>query len=73
MKRAEKNRTERIVGFRATTEELQRLDAIAAKTGMPYSDIFRALIEQADATPVVAWLPTLRIEQGRENAGAVQR
>ena len=65
MKRAEKNRTERMVGFRATQNDLQRLDALAAKTGMPRSDIFRALIEQADVTPVVSWLPTLRIERGQ--------
>ena len=62
MKRAKKNRTERMVGFRATTEDLQRLDALAAKTGMPYSDIFRTLIRAADVQPVVSWLPTLQIE-----------
>ena len=60
MKRAAAiNRTERMVGFRATKDDLQRLDALAEKTGLGRSDVFRALIQSAEAQPVVKWVPVV--------------
>ena len=59
MKRAKENRTERMVGFRATKEELQRLDALAERTGLARSDVMRALVAVAYAEPVISWRPTL--------------
>ena len=52
--------TQKVIGFRPTPDDLQRLDALAAKTGLPRSDIFRALIRAADATPVVSWVPVVK-------------
>jgi uncharacterized protein (DUF1778 family) len=46
MKRTEKYYQ---MGFRVTEEQRQRLDRIAAASGMSMSEVFRALVEAAES------------------------
>lgn len=51
------------VGFRATDTELQKLQCLAEKTGLSVTGVFRALIDAADAEPVIAWRPAIRVDK----------
>ena len=54
-----------VVGFQARPDEVEKLRRLSAKTGLSVSDVFRALIDSAAASPVISWRPVVRVEVGQ--------
>lgn len=52
-----------IVGFRPTPGELDKLNGLVEKTGLSVTGVFRALINAADAEPVIVWRPVVRVDK----------
>ena len=47
------------VSMKMSPDERKKLATLAEKTGLPVSAVIRALIIQAEAAPVVSWVPAL--------------
>ena len=47
------------VSMKMSPDERKKLATLAEKTGLPVSAVIRALIIQAEAAPVVSWVPSL--------------
>ena len=50
-----------MMGFRASDMEIRKVEAMAERTGLSVTGVFRALINAAVVEPVVAWRPTIRM------------
>lgn len=56
------------INFRGTPAHLERLNRLAAVSGLSQSEFLRRLLEAADTPQVTRWLPTFRTKPDKAEA-----